>query len=88
MRYLAHMNDKGEEQLLKEHLEGTASLCGQFADSFGACEWGYCCGLLHDIGKYTLKFQRRLQGSDERLDHATAGAKGCWDKKGMDGGLS
>ncbi len=88
MRYLAHMNDKGEEQLLKEHLEGTASLCGQFADSFGACEWGYCCGLLHDIGKYSLKFQRRLQGSDERVDHATAGAKVCWDKKGMYGFLS
>ncbi len=83
MTYLAHMNDKGEQQLLKQHLENSALRCGQFADRFGAYEWGYCCGLLHDLGKYSAKFQKRLQGSDERVDHSTAGAKLCWDKKGM-----
>ena len=83
MQYLAHINDKGEEQPLKRHLEGTALLCGQFADNFGAYEWGYCCGLLHDIGKYSLKFQKRLQGSEDSVDHSTAGAKVCWDRKGM-----
>lgn len=83
MRYLAHINDKGEEQLLKNHLEGSALLCGKFADNFGAYEWGYCCGLLHDIGKYSLKFQKRIRGSEERVDHSTAGAKLCWDKKGF-----
>lgn len=83
MKYLAHINDKGEEQLLKQHLEGTALRCGQFADRFGAYEWGYCCGLLHDIGKYSSKFQGRLHGSGESVDHSTAGAKLCWDKKGM-----
>lgn len=83
MKYLAHINDKGEEQPLKNHLEGTASLCGKFADNFGAYEWGYCCGLLHDIGKYSLKFQKRIRGSEERVDHSTAGAKLCWDKKGL-----
>ena len=83
MRYLAHINDKGEEQLLKNHLEGSALLCGKFADNFGAYEWGYCCGLLHDIGKYSLKFQKRIRGSEERVDHSTAGVKLCWDKKGF-----
>lgn len=83
MTYLAHMNDKGEQQLLKQHLENSALRCGQFADRFGAYEWGYCCGLLHDLGKYSTKFQKRLQGSGERVDHSTAGAKLCWDKKGM-----
>lgn len=83
MEYLAHINDKGEEQQLKRHLEGTALRCGQFADNFGAYEWGYCCGLLHDIGKYSLKFQKRLQGSEDSVDHSTAGAKVCWEKKGM-----
>lgn len=83
MKYLAHINDNGEEQLLKQHLENTALRCGQFADRFGAYEWGYCCGLLHDIGKYSLKFQERLHGSEVRVDHSTAGAKLCWDKKGM-----
>ncbi len=83
MQYLAHINNKGEEQPLKRHLEGTALLCGQFADNFGAYEWGFCCGLLHDIGKYSLKFQKRLQGSEDSVDHSTAGAKVCWDRKGM-----
>jgi CRISPR-associated endonuclease/helicase Cas3 len=31
-------------------------------------------GLLHDIGKYTTDFQRRLSGEAVRLDHATRGA--------------
>lgn len=34
MKYLAHKNDKGEEQFLKEHLDNTAVLCGKFAESF------------------------------------------------------
>lgn len=83
MKYLAHINDKGEEQLLKEHLENSAVRCGQFAESFGAYEWGYCCGLLHDVGKYSLKFQERLCGNGEMTDHSTAGAKLCWERKGL-----
>jgi len=83
MKYLAHMNENGEEQRVKDHLENTARLCGKFAESFGAYEEGYCCGLLHDIGKYSLKFQGRIRGSEESVDHSTAGAKLCWDKKGM-----
>ncbi len=83
MKYLAHKNDKNEEQSLKQHLENVAERCGTYADAFGAREWGYCCGLLHDVGKYSQKFQRRIQGSMERVDHSTAGAKLCWDKKGM-----
>ena len=35
MKYLAYKNDKGEEQSVKEHLENTAALCGEFADTFG-----------------------------------------------------
>lgn len=83
MKYLAHINENGKEQLVKEHLENTARLCGKFAESFGAYDEGYCCGLLHDIGKYSMKFQERIRGSEEKVDHATAGAKLCWDKKGM-----
>ena len=66
MKYLAHKNDKNEEQSLKQHLENVAERCGTYADAFGAREWGYCCGLLHDVGKYSQKFQRRIQGSMER----------------------
>lgn len=83
MKYLAHINQNSDEQPLKEHLENSAELCGRYAEQFGAYELGYCCGLLHDLGKYSEKFQKRLHGSEETVDHATAGAKLCWDKKGI-----
>ena len=40
---------------------GLARLAGMFAGEFGKYEWGIFSGLLHDIGKYSLRFQRRLQ---------------------------
>ena len=38
---------------------GTAERAGEFAEKFGKREWGYCCGMLHDIGKYSKEFQRK-----------------------------
>lgn len=82
-KYLAHISkDRKREQTILEHLEGTAELAGDFADEFGFRDWGYCCGMLHDIGKYTDKFQERLHGSSIKVDHATAGAKVCNEKGG------
>lgn len=84
MKYLAHISeDKSREQTLLDHLEGTAQLSAQFAKSFGCEDWGYCCGKLHDIGKYSGKFQERLHGSEIRVDHATAGAKVCKELGGL-----
>ncbi len=76
-RYFAHSAsqlDKSDWQGLAEHLENVARLALASAARFGAGEWGYAAGLLHDLGKYSDGFQRRLAGGD-RLDHATAGAK-------------
>ena len=36
---------------------------------------GYAAGLLHDIGKYSPEFQKRLAGANIRVDHSTAGAQ-------------
>lgn len=83
MKYLAHINAEGQEQMLKEHLENTALLCAGFAEKFEAYDWGFRCGLLHDIGKYSQKFQERLRGRDVKVDHATAGAQLCWGQKGF-----
>ncbi len=62
-------------QTLPEHLHGVARRAAAFAEAFGARQWGHAAGLLHDAGKYTEAFQRRLAGGAERVDHSTAGAK-------------
>ena len=75
MDYYAHRSEDGERwQLLKEHLYGTALLAKQFAAFIGTPEMGYRVGVLHDIGKYSQAFMRRLQGAEEKPDHSTAGA--------------
>ncbi len=77
MKYIAH-KDGERVQSVKAHLEGTAERAGDFAEKFGKREWGYCCGMLHDIGKYAKEFQKKIQeNTDDRVDHATAGAQVC-----------
>lgn len=85
MEYIAHIDETGKKriQTVKEHLEGTAKLSGKFAKKFGKQEWGYCCGMLHDIGKYSEDFLKRITGeSNCRVDHSTAGARVCVKKGG------
>lgn len=74
-QYLAHISeDRRRTQTLQEHLIKTAETARQFASAFGHGDWGYVCGLAHDIGKYSEDFQKRIRGSEKRVDHATAGA--------------
>lgn len=82
MKYIAH-KDGDRIQTVKEHLEGTAKLAGYFAGKFSKEEWGYCCGMLHDIGKYSKEFQKKIkEDTNDRVDHSTAGAKVCSVKGG------
>lgn len=76
--YFAHSSlnpDKSDWQPLSAHLQGVATLASQYASAFHASEMAHIVGLVHDLGKYTIKFQARLSGSPERTDHATAGAQ-------------
>ena len=50
MEYLAHVESDRKQKLI-DHLIGSAEIAGKFAQTFNAYEWGYCCGLLHDIGR-------------------------------------
>ncbi len=76
--YYAHTGNRpgGQDwQPLKDHLTSVAQLAQTRAQAFGAADWAHLVGLLHDLGKYSQAFQQRLHGSNERADHATAGAK-------------
>ncbi len=78
IHYFAHSTDskdKSSWQPLAEHLEGVAKLSEEFAEVFGAGEWGRYAGLLHDAGKATKAFQARLEGNPEKVDHSTFGAR-------------
>lgn len=82
LKYIAH-KDNYREQSVKEHLYGTADKAAEFADKFGKADWGYCCGLLHDIGKYSKEFQNKIiNDTDDKVDHSTAGAKLCMELGG------
>lgn len=75
--YFAHSVEGRESedwQPLAAHLIGTAELGEARGAKFGAGKAAMLAGLLHDLGKYTQGFARRLHGGD-RIDHATAGAQ-------------
>ena len=88
MQYYAH-TDGERKQTLKEHLRGTAELAEKFAGQFGKKDWGFCCGALHDIGKYSEKYQKKITEDDSiRVDHSSAGAQLCLEKGGLYGLMS
>lgn len=76
MTYYAHTrgDDKADWQTITQHLNGTAELARQLGLDTGLAEFAAAAALFHDIGKYSLEFQRRLEGSTVKVDHATAGA--------------
>ncbi|MDA8164312.1 MAG: CRISPR-associated endonuclease Cas3'', partial [Desulfobacteraceae bacterium] len=57
-----------------EHLLNVAELARSFAALFGAEQWGYRGGMLHDAGKATADFIRRLEGKSVQVDHSSFGA--------------
>lgn len=75
--YYAHSvgEDKKAWQTLQDHLTAVAGLAAGFAGRFNAAEFGQAAGVLHDLGKFSDEFQRRLEGAPLRVDHSTAGAQ-------------
>ena len=88
MKYLAHIASDGREQTVRQHLEGTALLAKRFASSFGGQEDGRLAGQLHDIGKYSRAFQKRLLDNGPRVDHSTAGAQEAFHLRNLPVALS
>lgn len=74
MIYYAHSNGNGQYQTVEEHLKNVGILSAAYSKEFGVEHLGYVCGMLHDVGKYSMEFQDRLLNGSERVDHSTAGA--------------
>jgi CRISPR-associated endonuclease Cas3-HD len=77
--YLAHSANgygKGVPEPLHEHLKAVSDRASIFASAFGAEEQAFAAGLLHDLGKYSEQFLRRLKNPrrEKSRDHWTAGA--------------
>ena len=62
-------------QTLQSHSVNVGEMAAEFARVFGVQEIACQTGRLHDLGKYSLPFQKRLEGEIEFVDHSTAGAK-------------
>ncbi len=80
--YYAHTgNDSGKSdwQRLSDHLHRVSIQAAENASYFGAENIAELCGLLHDLGKYSDAFAKRLEGG-KRVDHATAGANVAVEK--------
>ncbi|MGI6778865.1 MAG: CRISPR-associated helicase Cas3' [Acetivibrionales bacterium] len=73
--YIAHKREDGKEQPLLEHLQNTAQRAATYARVFAKEDLAYICGILHDIGKYSIEFQNRIKNDGKLCDHSTAGAK-------------
>lgn len=74
MEYIAHTKENSfETQSLKTHGEEVAALATVFAPSYLKSA-AYIGGLMHDIGKYSPKWQAYIRGEGEQIPHSYAGA--------------
>ncbi|MGH3897411.1 MAG: CRISPR-associated helicase Cas3' [Pseudonocardiaceae bacterium] len=77
----AHSANKADRRhCLPDHLRSTSALARQFAEPFGAGDLAAAAGLLHDAGKASCAWQKKLlvvEGTDRPVgcDHKTLGAR-------------
>ena len=72
-KYYAHKSKDGRFQTILEHATGTAKRASENAAIFGYPEVARIAGNYHDPGKYSARFQARLNGSGEPYEHSSAG---------------
>jgi CRISPR-associated endonuclease Cas3-HD len=74
--YFAHSaNAAGSWHTLRDHLASVSRLARAFMQEHPAADEAAIAGLLHDLGKYGDRFQKRLRGEDRGLDHWSRSAQ-------------
>lgn len=73
MEYYAHTREDGKRQTVKEHLEGVSKLAEGFSVVF-LKPLAKKASYDHDLGKYALKYQWRLDDDNIKFSHAACGA--------------
>lgn len=71
---IAHLREDGVEELVETHLSEVSNLAAKFSREFGAEQSGRALGLVHDVGKFSHEFQKRILNEGPKVDHSTAGA--------------
>ena len=84
--FFAHTADPGKPwEPLAVHLARVAGRAAGHASAWGGEEEARAAGLLHDLGKYSELFQRRLEGKERGLDHWSNGAWAALQRYQLEG---
>ena len=84
MDYIAHLRSETDkkEQPLYEHIKNVAELSKKFSECLILSDYAEIIGMLHDIGKYSNRFQQRINVNDKiKVDHSTCGAQEAFKMK-------
>lgn len=73
MKYYAHTREDGERQTVKAHLTGVSEKAEKISVDL-LKPIAKKASLYHDIGKYALNFQKRLDNDKVKFSHAACGA--------------
>lgn len=85
--YLAHISADDRKQTVEEHLRAVAVITSDRLSHVGLRSLGYLTGLVHDLGKYTDKFNKYIHsaaaGEDVKkgsVNHTFAGVIFFWER--------
>lgn len=91
MEYYAHTaqgangrpdKDRSRWQPVREHLSNVARIARRLADPLGLADKAELAGLLHDLGKYSKRFQERLNdNSIHGINHWSVGASVAFEMR-------
>lgn len=74
MFYAKTENGFGERVTNKDHCQAVSDLAGQYGDSCGLGREARAAGLIHDFGKYSVRFGQVMDGELTGIDHAISSA--------------